>query len=67
MDEDIGMRKGWLFDEKIILPNETGSIEKAQNYIREVLQTYGVENRTITRALLASEGMLDTQIYNSYK
>lgn len=50
---------------KIILPNETGSIEKAQNYIREVLQTYGVENRTITRALLASEEVLAKTI-NSY-
>ena len=67
MDEDIGMGRDGYLMKKIILPNETGSIEKAQNYIREVLQTYGVENRTITRALLASEGMLDTQIYNSYK
>ena len=50
---------------KIILPNETGSIEKAQNYIREVLQTYGVENRTITRALLTSEEVLAKTI-NSY-
>lgn len=52
---------------KIILPNETGSIEKAQNYIREVLQTYGVENRTITRALLASEEVLAKTINSSHK
>ena len=52
---------------KINLPNETGSIEKAQNYIREVLQTYGVENRTITRALLTSEEVLAKTINSCHK